>query len=108
MKVTNVHILIWNKNKSLTIHLRHVLSTVTMDDPAIFTDFTVNTLRVTTQQKIDVITNFAVPFGDLLAVNDGDIDTFVKDTYSANNSRVDAQIILISNNVTQVLKSMFF
>ena len=47
-------------------------------------------------------------FGELLAVNDRDIDTFSKDTHSANNARAAAQRILISNNVTQGLKSMFF
>ena len=88
--------------------MNHVLSTVTMDDPAVFTNFVINTLTVTTQQKIDVIMNFVESFGDFIAVNDGDIDTFVKDTHSANNSGAAAQRILISNNVTQGLKSMFF
>ena len=63
---------------------------------------------VTTQQKIDVITNFVEYFGDLIAVNDRDIDTFVKDTHSANNTRVAAQRILIRKNVNQGLKTMFF
>ena len=47
-------------------------------------------------------------FGELLAINDGDIDTFVKDIHSANNSRASAQRILISNNVTQGLSAMLF
>ena len=47
-------------------------------------------------------------FGDLKAVNDGDIDTFVKDTHSANNARAAAKRILIGNSVTQGLKPMFF
>ena len=68
-----------------------VLSTVAMDDPAVFSDFVRNNLVVTTQWTIDVITNFLGYFGELLAVNDGDIDTFVKDTHSMNNSRTDAQ-----------------
>ena len=41
-------------------------------------------------------------------MNDIDINTFVKDTHSTNNTRASLHIILISNNVTQVLKSMFF
>ena len=53
MEVTNVHILRWNKSKSLTNNLHHVLSTVAMDDPALFTDFVRNTLGVTTQKTID-------------------------------------------------------
>ena len=76
MEITNVHILRWNKSKSLTINLHHILSTVIMDDPAVFTKFVINTLRVTNQQKINVITNFVESFGKLLAVNDGDIDKF--------------------------------
>ena len=51
--------------------------------------------------------NFVESFGELLAVNDGDIKTFVKYTHSVNNTRAVAQIILISNNVTQGLKSFF-
>ena len=62
MEVTNVHILRWNKGKSLTINLHHVLSTVTMDDPAVFADFVRNSRRVTTQQTIDIITNFVESF----------------------------------------------
>ena len=107
MEVTNVHPLIWNASKSLTINLHHLLSTVTMDDPAVFTNFVRNTLRVNTQQIINVITNFVGFFGDLPAVNDVDIDTFFKNTHSVNNARAAAQRILISNNVTQGLKSMF-
>ena len=79
-----------------------------VDDPAVFTDFVINTLEVTTQQTIDAIANFVESFGGLLAVNDSDIETFFKDNHSANNSREDAQRILISNNVTQGLKYMFF
>ena len=79
-----------------------------MDDPAVFSYFTRNTLIVTTQQTIDIITNFVESFGDLLAVNDGDIETFVKDAHSANNTRAAAQRILISNSVTQGLKSISF
>ena len=97
-----------NKSKSLTINLHHVLSTVTLDDPAVFTNFVRNTLMVTTQRTIDVITNFVEYFGYLLALNDGDIDTFVKYTHSVNNARAAAQIILVSNNFTQGLKSFFF
>ena len=82
MEVTNVNLLRWNKSISLTINLNHVLSTVMMDDPAVFTYFVRNTLRFTTQQKNDVITNFFKSSGYLLAVNDGDIDTFVKYTHS--------------------------
>ena len=78
-----------------------------MDDPALFTDFVSNTLRFTTQQEIDVITNFVESSEDLLAVNYGYIEIFVKDTHYANNSRAAAQRILISNNVTQELKSIF-
>ena len=93
MELTNVHILRWNKRKSPTINLHHILSTVTMDDPLVFADFLRNTLRVTTQRTIDVINNFVGYFGILLAVNDGDIGTFVKYTYYVNNSRASAQII---------------
>ena len=107
MEVTNVYILRWNKGKSLTINLHHVLSTATMDDPAVFTDFVRNTLGVTTKWTIDIIANLVESFGDLLTVNVGDIETFVKDTHSENNARAAAQIILISNRVTQGLKSMF-
>ena len=107
MEVTNVHLLRLNKIESLTINLHHVLSTVKMDDPEVFTNFVRNTLRVTTNQTIDLITNFMESFGGLLAVNDGVIDTFVKYTHSTNNARADAQNILTSNNVTQGHKSMF-
>ena len=62
MEVTNVNILRWNKSKSLTINLHHVLSAVTMDDPAVFADFVRNSRRVTTQQTIDIITSFVEPF----------------------------------------------
>ena len=86
----------------------HVLSTVTMDNPAVFTNLVRNTLRVNTQRTIGVIKNFLESFGGLLVVNDGDIDTFVKDTHSVNNARAAAQRILISNNFTQGIKSMFF
>ena len=108
MKVTNVHILRRNKSKSLTINLHHVLSTVMMDNPAVFTNFLRNTVGFTTQKTINVIANFIKYFGYLLAVNDGDIDTFVKDNHSVNNARADAQRILISNSITQGLKSKFF
>ena len=60
------------------MNFHHVLSTVRMDDTEVFTNFVRNTLWVTTQQTIVVITNFMESFGDLLAVNDGDIDTFSK------------------------------
>ena len=108
MEVTNMHILGLNKSKSITINLHHVLSKVTIDDPVVFTNFLINTLRVTTQRKINVITNFVKTFVYLLAVNDGDIDTFFKDAHSVNNDRAAAQRILISNNVTQRIKCMFF
>ena len=62
MEVTNVNILRWNKSKSLTINLHHLLSIVTMDDPAVFADFVRNSRRVTTQQTIDIITNFVESF----------------------------------------------
>ena len=96
MEVTNVHHLRLNKSKSLTINLHHVLSTVTMDDPA--------NLGVTIQRTINVITNSIESFRDLLAVNDGDIYTSVKDTNSVNNARAAGQIIFISNNITQGFK----
>ena len=108
MEVTDVHILRWNKSKSLTIDLRHVLSTVNMDDPAELTNFVINNLGVTTQQTTYVITKFVESFGYLLAVNYGDINTFFKDTHSANNARVAEKRIFIRNNITQVLKSFFF
>ena len=73
-----MHILRRNKSKSLTINLHHIFSAVTMDGPVVFTDFMRNTLRVTTQRTIDVIMNFVESFADLLAVNDGYIDTFSK------------------------------
>ena len=41
-------------------------------------------------------------------MNDGYIDTFVKDDHSTNNARAAAHIILIIKNVTRGLKSMFF
>ena len=82
-----MHILSWNKVKSLTINLHHVLSTATMDDPEVFTKLLMITLGVTTQQTIDVMTNFTEAFGDLLDLNDGDIEKFVKDNHSENNSR---------------------
>ena len=107
MEVTNMHILRRNKSKSLTINLHHTLSTVTMDDPVVFTDFVINTLRFTTHKTIDLITDFVEYFRYLLAVNDGDIDIFVKDTHSENNPRAAAQRIFISKNVTQGLKSIF-
>ena len=108
MEVTDVHLLRWKKGKSLTINLHHILSTVTLYDLAVFTNFVRNTLGVNNHQTIDVITKFVESFGDLISVNDGDIETFVKDTNSANNAREAAQRILISNNVTQGPKSMFF
>ena len=72
-----------------------------MYDPEVSTDFLINTLGVSTQQTIYIITNFVESFGGLLAVNDGDIDTFFKVTHSVNISKAAAQIILTSNNVTQ-------
>ena len=78
-----------------------------MYDPEVFTNFLINTLGVTTQQIIDVITNFVEYFGALISVNDGDIDTFVQYDHSANNDGASAQRILISNNVAQGLKSIF-
>ena len=108
MEVTNVHLLRQDKSTSLTINFHHALSTVTMYDKAVFTRFLRNTLRVTTQQTIYIITSFVESFGDLLAVNDGDIDTFVKYTHSTNNARAAVKIILISNKVTKELKSMLF
>ena len=79
-----------------------------MDDPEVFTKFSINTLSVTFKQTINVIKNFVECFGGSLALNYGDIDNFVKDTHSANSARAAAQIILSSNNVTQGLKPMFF
>ena len=78
-----------------------------MDDPAVFNNFMRNTLAVTNQQKIDVIKNSVESFGKCLAVINVDINNFVKDTYSENNSRLARQRILISNNVPQGLNSMF-
>ena len=78
-----------------------------MEYPEVFTNFLRNTLRFTTQKKIDITTNFVESFGDLISVNDGDIDTFVKDTHSVNNARAAAKRILIRKNITQGLKSMF-
>ena len=71
MEVTNVHLLRRNKIKIITINLHHVLSTVTMDDPSVFTNVARNILGVTTQLTIDVITKVLESFGDLLSVNDG-------------------------------------
>ena len=79
-----------------------------MDDPAVFTDFVINTLGFTTHQMIDVITNFVKSFWDLLAGKYGDIDTFAKDTHYTNNTRSAMQRILIRNNINQGLKYMFF
>ena len=79
-----------------------------MDDPALYTNFLRNTLGITTQQTTDLIMNVLKSFTDLLAVNDGYIDTFVKCTHYAKNARAAAQRILISNNVNQGLKYMFF
>ena len=75
-EVTNVHLLILNKDKIITINLHHVLSTVMMGDPAVFTNSVRNTIGVTTHQKVDVVKNFVESFGYLLAVNEGDIYTF--------------------------------
>ena len=77
--------------------MHHALSTVTKDDPAVFTNFMINTLGVTNHKIIDVIKNSVVSFGELLAVNDGDIDTFVTYTHSTNDYRAVAHRILISN-----------
>ena len=79
-----------------------------MDDPAVFAYFVRNTLGDNMQQKINAITNFLESFGDLLAVNDGDIECFVKDNHYANESRAAVQRIFIRNNDTQGLKYMFF
>ena len=57
--------------------MHHVLSTVAKDDPAVFTNFVINTLGVTTRQKIDIIMNFVESFGELLVVSDGYLDTLV-------------------------------
>ena len=92
---------------SLTINLHHTLSTVVMDNPAVLTDFARNTIGVTTKQLIEVIINVVESFRDLLYLNDDNIDTFVKDTHSANNAIAAGQRMLISNNVTQGFKSMF-
>ena len=108
VEVNNMHLLRWNKGKSLTINLYHVLLTSTMDDSVVFTNLMRNTLRVTTQWIINAITNFVEYFGELLALNDGGIDNFSKDTHSVNNARAAAQRILTSNIVSQELKSMFF
>ena len=56
----------------------------------VFADYVRNTLGVTTQQTIDVITNLVESFRDLLDLNDGYIDIIVKDTYSDNNARASA------------------
>ena len=108
MEVTNVNILRWNKIQSLTINFHDVFSSVMMENPALFTNFMRNILGVTAHQTINIIKNSVESFGDLLAVNDRDIDTFVKYTQYLNNNRVTAQIILISNSVNQELKSMLF
>ena len=79
-----------------------------MEDPAVFINFLRNNLGVTTQLTIYIIMNFVESFGDLLVLDYGDIDTFVKDTHSENHASADAQIILISNNFTQGSKHMFF
>ena len=79
-----------------------------MDDPVVFTDLVRNTLSVTTPLTITVITNFVESFGELLAENYGNTDTFVKYTYSVNSDRSAAQRILINNNINQGLKYMFF
>ena len=78
-----------------------------MDDLAVFTNFMRNTLVVNTQQMNYVVTNVLGEFGELLDVDDEYIDTFVKDAHSVNNDIAVAQIILIRNNITQGLKSMF-
>ena len=78
-----------------------------MDDLAVFTNFMRNTLVVNTQQMNYVVTNVLGKFGELLDVDDEYIDTFVKDAHSVNNDIAVAQIILIRNNITQGLKSMF-
>ena len=79
-----------------------------MQDPAVFVDFVRNIFGITTQVTIDTITNFVGSFGDFLVVNDEYIDTFSKDTHSANHARAAAQRILIINNITQGIKSMLF
>ena len=48
MEVTNMNILICSKSKIITINLHHVLSAVSIDDPALITNFVRNTLGVTT------------------------------------------------------------
>ena len=90
MEVTNVHIIRWNKIKSLTINLHHLFSTLNMYDLAVFTYFARNNLGVNNQQTIDVIMNFVESFGELIVMNDGDIDMFFKDTHFVNNARVAA------------------
>ena len=79
-----------------------------MDDPAVFAYFVRNTLGDNMQQKINAITNFLESFGDLLAVNDGDIECFVKDNHYESNYSAAVQRMFISNNVTQGLKCMSF
>ena len=78
-----------------------------MDDLAVFTNLMRNTLVVNTQQMNYVVKNVLGKFGELLDVDDEYIDTFVKDAHSVNNDIAVAQIILIRNNITQGLKSMF-
>ena len=60
------------------MNFHHVFSTVTMDDPAVFTDVVNYTLSVTTQRTIYIMTNLVESFGYLLTMNDEYIDTFSK------------------------------
>ena len=108
MEVTNVHLLRWNKGKSLTANLHHVLSTVTIDDPELFTNFRKKhpqgyySAKNRRNKKLR---------GILRGLTSGEwwrYCHFFKDTHAANNARAAAQRILISNNVTQGLKSMLF
>ena len=71
-----------------------------MDDPAVFMDFVRNSLGFTTMRKIGLTKKSVKSFGYLLAVNNGDIDTFVKYTHSVNDARAAVQIVLINNKVT--------
>ena len=56
--------------------MHNVLSTVTIEDSAVFTNFVRNTLGVTTQITIYLIKNFVESFGELIAMNNVDINTF--------------------------------
>ena len=79
-----------------------------MNDPAIFTAFVTNTLGVDQAVVRALIHNFVATFEELLVVTDDDIDTFVKDTHSANSARSAAQRVQIGTLVSQGLKSVLF